>query len=220
MSILNYIDIETIPDQREGAKERAGDLVKHPANMSKQETIDKWEIEKKPALVDEAWLKTSLNGAYGEIISAALAVGDGEIISVSRDLGGSEGDMLQTLFDCIGADNKTPPFYIEHNVTFDLKFIWQRSVILGIKPPFDINWQGRHGQHYFDNMQAWAGFREYIKQDLLCELLGIKSTLEFNMDGSQVWSEVEAGNISKVAEYNRDDVYKAREIYKKLNYIK
>ena len=43
-----YLDIETIPGQRQGLKDEIGKTITHPGSMKKAETIAKWEAEQKP----------------------------------------------------------------------------------------------------------------------------------------------------------------------------
>ena len=62
-----YIDLETLPDLRLGARERIAETISAPASMSKPETIAKWEAEQKPAAVELAWRKTSFDGGKGKI---------------------------------------------------------------------------------------------------------------------------------------------------------
>ncbi len=102
---------------------------------------------------------------------------------------------------------------------FDLKFIFQRAVILGIEPPFKIPFDGRHGQHFFDNEIGWCGFKGNISQDALCKALGIEGKPD-DISGATVWNHVRDGDLARVLEYNIDDTEKAWKIYKRLNFIK
>ena len=72
-----YLDIETIPSQRPGAREEIAANLKPPASYKKAETIEAWERDEKPALVEEAYRKTSIDGASGHVISIACAIDGG-----------------------------------------------------------------------------------------------------------------------------------------------
>ena len=67
-------------------------------------------------------------------------------------------------------------------------------------------------------MQAWCGFKDRISQDNLCKALGIEGKPS-DISGENVWDFYRAGGIDRIEEYNRDDVEKAREIYKRLNFL-
>ena len=131
-----HVDIETIPDQSEGAMENT--IVKVPANYKKQEVIDKYIIDNK----EKEWLKTSFNGQKGEIICIGSAINDNEPEVIGRKLGESEGEMLTSFIDMIEdavRNSKTSPVWVGHYITgFDLKFIWQRCVINKVKRDLEV----------------------------------------------------------------------------------
>jgi len=198
----------------------SGDKAKY---TSKSDAISLWEAkfaeEKAPEVADEKWRKTSFDGSAGELISMAWAVGDEIILSVSRQLGGSEAQMLQDFFDRLSdtLGRKTPYFIGQYLAGFDLKFIFHRAVILGVKPPFELPFNGRHGSDFFCTQIAWAGYGGRMSQDNLCKALGIEGKPD-DIDGSKVWDFVNAGKVERVEEYNRDDVNKVRQIYKRLTF--
>lgn len=190
---------------------------------SKDDAIAKWEAkfskEKAPEVAEEKWRKTSFDGGHGEIICMAWAVDDGDITSISRDLDGSESDMIQTFFDIVKSQlNGRHIFFIGQFVAgFDLKFLFHRCVVLGIRPPFDLPFSGRHGNDFYCTQIAWAGFGGRMSQDNLCKALGIHGK-PGDIDGSKVWDFVKRGDVKRVEEYNRDDVNKVRQIYNRLTF--
>ena len=221
-----HIDIETIPQQPEdSAKELIAKEIKAPAAMKKQETIDDWHSGAgkyayvKDKAIEDKYRATSFDASKGQICSIAFAVDDDDIISYSSDAG-CDGDLLQDFFDDL--DHRMSgkaPFFIGHYIAgFDLKFIFHRSVINGIRPPFKLPFNGRHDQDFYDNMIAWSGFKDRISQDDLCRALGIEGK-PGDINGSKVWDFYKAGGIKKIDEYNRDDVEKSRLIYKRINFI-
>jgi len=213
--------------------------------ISKDEAIQQWVERFGPAAAeavgDAEWRKTSLDGGQGEVISIAWAVGDGEIGSVSRDYkdASSEPPMINAFFnrlitglthpqiisrdattgreDVVRQRHTDKPYFIGHNIPFDLKFLFRRAVILGIKPPFELPFNGWHGKDYYDNMYAWCGKGDRISQDNLCKALGLEGKPD-GIDGSRVWDEVKAGNISRVVEYNKSDVHAVRSVYNRLTF--
>ena len=151
----------------------------------------------------------------------AWAVEDGEVRNLYRSLDEREDVILTIFFSELRSDllNKRKPFFIGHYISgFDLKFLFQRAVINNIDPGFDLRQDAKHGSQIYDTMLAWAGYGDKISQDNLCKALGIKGKPD-DIDGSKVWDFVKAGDVEKVAAYNKDDVKKVREIYKRMNFI-
>jgi len=194
--------------------------------MKKAETISDWHegngkyAGEKDKAIEKKYRDQSFDAAYGEIITMSFAVEDGGIISVERNIGESEAMMIESFFSALmSCLNGRPPIFVGHRVAgFDMRFLFRRCVILGIKPPFPIKFDGRHGTDYFDNMIAWCGYKDTIKQDNLAKALGLKGKPN-NIDGSRVWDFAKEGRIGEIAEYNRDDVSQVRLIYKKLKFI-
>lgn len=242
-----FLDIETIPGQGDlldGFVAEAMSDLKAPSSLTKAQACedlgltgsdakftskddalrmwaDKFAAAKAPEIAESNWRKTSFDGAKGEIISIAWAEDEGDIKSVSRELHESEAEMLEEFFsDVRPIGNKSPPFFIGQYIAgFDLKFIFQRAVILGVNPVFNLPFDGRHNTHFYCTQQAWAGFGNRMSQDNMCKAFGIEGK-PGDIDGSKVWDFVKAGKIDAVEAYNRDDVYKNRLLYRRLNFIK
>ena len=228
-----FLDLETIPAQPEDTiKAEISKNINAPATMSKPETIQDWHEGKgkyvgaKDAAIEKAYRDTSFNGAEGRIISAAFATETSKPVALSGDYqSNDEPKIINWLFGSIAEllkkqKHSTQPFFIGQFVAgFDLKFLFHRCVILGIKPPFPLPFNGRHGKDFYCTQQAWAGFGGRMSQDNLCKALGIKGKPD-DIDGSKVWDFVKAGKVERVAEYNCDDVEKVRAIYQRINFIK
>jgi len=219
-----YFDLETIPDQREGALQKYVDGISAPARYKKAESIQKWIEEFGPGAAVEEWKKTALQGIAGQIVSIAWAFDDEPIQGFIRH--SNEGDVLQVFFDAVYDHHKSGEgkhqsiTWIGHNlIDFDLRFLYQRAAILGIKPAFLIPTEARHGSSVvYDTMKAWAGWKGYVKQDDLYAALGGKPYENDDMDGSQVWDYIQAGRYDEVLEYNKRDVLKLRFNYRRLTW--
>jgi len=225
--IMNvFFDIETIPGQPE-EQHRAiiANSIQAPAQMKKVDTISDWHngegkyAGEKEKAIESEYRRQSFDGSKGEIISLAFAVEDGDIFSFHRGLDESESILLTKFYGYLDDILKgRPPFFIGHRVAgFDMRFLFHRSVILGVRPPFDINFSGRHGKDYFDNMIAWAGYKDTISQDNLAKALGLKGKPD-SIDGSKVWDFAKEGRIEEIAEYNRDDVDQVRQIFNRITF--
>ena len=228
-----YIDLETLPDQRDGAFERYLDAVEPPGNYKKPETIQKWLAENAEAVAAENYQKTGLNGLHGEICSIAFAIGSGDIENTTRTDKHTEKDLLEEFWEML---RKEVAIHLRHGemrtiqwtghnvIDFDLRFLKQRSIVNGIKPAYFLPADARHGgDHVFDTMKEWAGWRGYVKQDELCETLGIKAPDNFScevtdLDGSAVWEMFQSEQYGLIADYNILDVWKVREIHRRMTF--
>lgn len=212
-----YLDIETIPAQSEEAKAIVASGVKPPAQMKKADTIAAWEKEQKPAAVEEAIAKTSFNAAFGHVCCIGWAIDDGKVLSQTAFNVGEERDILKAFFEIVSADagNRLPTIVGHYVAGFDLRFIWQRCMVLGVRVP---SWMPRDlkpwGTNIFDTMTAWSGSKDTISMDALCQALGIEG--KGNVDGSMIAKMFADGKYVEIAEYCRGDVSRTRAIHRKM----
>lgn len=196
-----------------------------PGNITKPESIQKWMAENADAKAEELWRKTALDGTQGELAVVGFAVEDDAPVTLWRGLGTSEGDLLQNAFDAMVNSAPafrhpaTPPFFIGHNIIgFDLRFIFQRAVILGVKPPFTLPVDTRYnGALVYDTMLGWAGWGNRVKLSAICSALGIPVKTG-GIDGSMVWDYVRDGKVEEVAAYCGEDVTAVREVYRRMTF--
>lgn len=217
-----FFDIETIPTQSQQIKDYVQANLSAPSNYKKQEAIDAWIEENK----DAAYRKTALNGGFGQIVCISYAINDDEVKTIySEDWVNDEAKTLQTFFDDVSVRYKPSaditPAFIGHNVEkFDFRFIYQRAIVLGIKPPsfLPLNNKSYNNIHIYDTMTEWAGKYSFVSLNEICTALGLPPKSD-DIDGSKVWDYVQAGKIKQVADYCADDVEKVRAIYNRMNFI-
>jgi len=227
-----YFDVETAPSQAADAREQVKASIKPPGTLKKADSIAAWWENESPAAIEEAYRKQSFDASVGELISISWATDDSEAQTVIRAHGESECDMLADFFRQLQATLEADairdhrgdliyddaPYFIAHNAQFDLGFIWRRSIILGIRPPFRIPGpNAREGKDYGCTMKAWAGFKDTISLDRLCRALGI-ATPKGDLDGSKVFDAWLAGETKRIGLYNRCDVIATRECWHRLNW--
>lgn len=216
-----YFDIETIPTQSGHLKNYIQTSLTPPANYKKQEAIDLWIKENK----DLAYRKTALNGGFGQIVCIGYAINDEPVKTIYfDDWATSEVKILKEFFNDLielyKPNRDIPPRFIGHNIeNFDLRFIYQRSIVLGVNPPsiLPLNSKSFNDMHIFDTMTEWAGKRNYVSLNEVCLSLNIPPK-DNEIDGSMVWDFVQAGNLKRVADYCGDDVEKVRAIHKRLTF--
>ncbi len=221
------LDIETLPSEDPAVRAELAAGITAPGNMSKAETIAAWEADKKPALVDQAMLKTSFDGAYGRVLCIGWAADDaepGHIIGAEQDVLSGFVVALEALLavPVHGGSIQGDCTFIGHNLAgFDLRFLFQRMAVNGIKPPAALKaaFKARAwDKSIADTMLMWSPDREKrISLDRLCKALGVE-TSKGDMDGSKVYEEYKAGNLDKIATYCRGDVTATRECWKRLSF--
>ncbi|MDO6966942.1 ribonuclease H-like domain-containing protein [Rhizobium alvei] len=215
-----YLDIESIPAQSEAVRQQIADSVKPPASMKKADTIAAWEAEQKPAAVEEAIAKTALNGALGHICCIGWAVDNLSTgsFSMTEFSPENEADIITNFFCSVDQyiDQYRATKIVGHYVVgFDIRFIWQRCIVLGIRAP---SWLPRDPKPWdanvFDTMTAWAGARDTISLDNLCRALGIEG--KGDIDGSMVGKMFAEGRHDEIAAYCRQDVERVRAVHRKM----
>jgi len=221
-----YLDLESIPRQpEESSKLIVAQGIKHPAAMKKQETIEAWHngegkyAGEKDAAIEKEYRKGALDGGVGEVISVAFSI-DGEMISYYRELDDedyTEKLMLTNVFSRIlnMKLSVTDPYFIGHNIKFDLKFLWRRAKVLGLDVGFKLPFRGRHRTDFFCNAAEWCDYNEYISQDKLAKILGLPGKPD-DINGANVWDHVKRGEEARVAEYNVSDVETVIQIHERL----
>lgn len=233
-----YLDIETVPGQHPSVRatlqaeaESQKAQVKAPSNYKDEAKIAEYVAAKHAEIdagVEDKWRKTTFDGALGQIVCASIALGDEAPVNLwGHDWATSERFILLDLFDII-TDAWRPtqegkPVFVGHNVlAFDLRFIYQRSCLLGIKPPAVIPFHARPwDDSVFDTMTAWAGVGNRVSLDKLCRAFGLPTKgqeIDDDIDGSKVWDFVRAGRIADVATYCGADVERVRELHRRMTF--
>lgn len=234
-----FIDIETCPSRDPQLIEEIDASIRPPGNISKAETLAAWERDKKPAAVSEAVAKTALEPESGSLIAIAVATDDYDPACLIREPSDdSDADLLRAFFAhvdrlLVEATVKSPtdgsplfnpqPWWIAHNATFDLTWLWKRSVINGLVPPFPLPAPDelRHGKNCFDTMQGWAGYKGTISLSRLCRVLGLQDpkTAVPGVTGANAWEFWERGELDAVRDYNLADVIACRAVFNRIEAV-
>lgn len=212
-----YLDIETIPCQSPEYRIKARQGIKPPGNIKKPESIKAWLDENADAAAAEAVAKTSFDPAHGHICTIGFAIESDPPTALHADTVDEEKRIIETFLASLPKMGLCQ--FIGHNVAaFDLRFILNRAIVLGVKLPSifprDIKpWSDT----VFDTMIAWAGTRGTIGQDRLAEALGLDGKGDF--DGSMVAEAWAAGEHVKIAAYCKRDVTTVREIHRRFEAV-
>lgn len=237
-----YLDIETNVANRPEvlayiASTAADDLatalneLKAPGNYKDEAKIAEYITNKRAELQAEhektiaaKVSKTGLDGAFGRVCVIGWAFNDGKPRTLLN--AENEGALLtcfaEEMEDAINHSTEFSTCVIGHNVSsFDLRFLVQRFIVNGIRPPMVIQRAAQakpwESDKVFDTMVQWSGVGNRISLDKLCLALGIPSP-KGEMDGSMVAEYVAAGRIADVAAYCERDVEAARAVHQRMTF--
>src|SRR3972149_5603346 len=195
-----FLDIETIPVEKEKYE-----LLENIYNQKKA-------VGKNPGTFAEFLAGTGLDGAFGRIACISYAFNDDKPKTIS----GKESLILQKFWEVA----KTADLFIGFNILdFDLRFIYQRSVILGVRPTLDLNFARYRSSPIFDVMREWSKWESHnISLDTLAKALGLKSSKDGAINGSNVAKAYEEGRLKEIYDYCERDVELTRKIYNRLTF--
>lgn len=209
-----FLDIETLP-----AADKQTKLLR--------KLFDKKNSEFSQEKFDEFLQKTNFDGAFGRILCIGYAVDDESPQNFYNE--DNEKKTLREFWDLVNAISLTPrnaqyPDYgvqfIGHNVMdFDLRFIYQRSIVLGVQPSYELNFARYRNYPIFDTMKEWVKWSNTsVGLEYLALALGIPSPKDEGIDGSQVAEFYKNGKIEDILKYCQRDVQTTREIYRKMTF--
>jgi predicted PolB exonuclease-like 3'-5' exonuclease len=192
-----FLDIETVPTDRS---------LEENGLLDAQIQLDEAERIK----------KLSLSAATAKILCLCYAI-EPMAGSEVQVLEGDETEIIRSFWKLALECN----LFVGHNILdFDLRFIYQRSVIHQIKPSRDIPFTRFRNAPIYDTMQEWSKWgREHASLDTLSRALGIPSPKE-SLDGSKVYPYYRAGRLAEIVEYCKRDVDSVRQVYRRLTFSK
>ena len=218
-----YLDIETCPSQNPAVRADILANIKPPATHKKQETIDAWLKDNAEAEAETAWRKTSFDGGLGHICVIGLAFDDEPAFSLFSDTDWLKDEravlanFFKTIDDRLTDQPNVRPTFIGHNlIDFDLRFIFQRAVVLGVKPAWQIPFNCKPWDStVFDTMQRWDG-KNRAALAKLSKALDLDDNSD--IDGSMVWDYVREGRIAEIAAYCENDIDLTRALHRRMTF--
>jgi 3'-5' exonuclease len=190
-----FLDIETVPTERS---------LQENGLLEPQIQLNEADIIK----------KLSLSAATAKILCICYAIEpppDSEV----QVLEGEETEIIRAFWKIALECH----LFVGHNILdFDLRFIYQRSIIHQIKPSREIPFNRFRSSPIFDTMHEWSKWgREHASLDLLSRALSIPSPKE-SLDGSKVYPYYRAGKIAEIVNYCKCDVDSVRQVYRRLTF--
>ncbi len=190
-----FFDIETVPTEQS---------LRDSGVLEAQLLLEETEIIK----------KLSLSAATARILCLAYAI-EPEPNSAVEVLRGEEPEIIRNFWRLVSDCH----LLVGHNILdFDLRFIYQRSIIHQIKPSREIPFARFRNNPVYDTMHEWSKWgREHVSLDLLARALGIPSPKE-SLDGSKVYPYYCAGKLADICDYCKRDVETVRQVYRRLTF--
>ena len=192
-----FLDIETVPTDRS---------LEENGLLEPQIQLDEAELIK----------KLSLSAVTAKIICIGYAI-EPPVGCEVQALRGEETEIIHAFWKLAADCN----LFVGHNILdFDLRFIYQRSIIHQIKPSRDLPFARFRNAPIYDTMQEWSKWgREHASLDTLSKALSIPSPKE-TLDGSKVYPHYRAGKLTEIVEYCKRDVDSTRQLYRRLTFTK
>lgn len=196
-----YLDIETIP----AGKEQHGNLKILHAKKEAKKNKNEEDFE-------QYLLKTSFDGSFGRIICIGYAVDDNSVECLCDE---NEAKMLQKFWELA----KDTDLFIGHNILdFDLRFIYQRSIVNRVLPSINLNFARYRNYPIYDTMKEWVKWSmNSVSLEHLALALGIPTPKD-GIDGSQVYDFYQKGKIKEIIQYCQRDVEATRAIYRRMTF--
>lgn len=197
-----FLDIETIP-----APEEKKAILKE-IHSKKVRDGKKIEVD-----FEQYHAATSLDGAFGKIICIGYAK-DNEPADVFY---GEEKQILKDFWATAAAARKFIGFNL---MDFDLRFIYQRSIINSVPPTQNLNFARYRSDPIYDCMHEWNKWdqRSHISLDTLAKALGLQSSKDGGIEGKDVWKAYQDNRQQEIYDYCKRDVEVTRQIYHKMTF--
>ena len=218
-----YFDIETIPAD-ESSHEALKYLYERKVKKAKDKDPNK-EIESLEQFIEN----TGFDGSFGRVLCISYAVNDDTTRTICND--GNEKKTLEDFWFVA----KQIDLFVGHNIMeFDLRFLLQRSMVLGVQPtwtrfselgkkPWDmvkhLSFARYQNLPIFDTMQEWSNWgNQKLGLEHVALALGIPTPKGEGIDGSEVYNFYKAGKVKEICDYCERDVETTRAVYKRMTF--
>jgi len=109
--------------------------------------------------------------------------------------------------------------FVTHNgLSFDLPFLWKRSIINRVKPTVALDLKKYRSDFVYDTMNVWSNWepRQFVTLDALSRVLGVG---EKSGSGSEVLDLWRTREFETIARYCLDDCWLTYACYCRMNFV-
>ena len=165
--------------------------------------------------LDEENEQGALNAMSGRVVCIGMLIDDGSVVTELQLAGKDEVAIISQFWSAL----TTGDVIVGHNVLdFDIRFLQQRSWILGVKPSRTFDARRYYTTEVIDTLQLWtnwSGNKKGVTLDALGSVLGCGRKTGDGTNVAQWWAE---GDIDSIKKYCREDVRIAYRVFCKLMY--
>lgn len=194
-----FFDLETIP---------ASDNFRKAAIESEK---SKWRNKDITEDEEALYRASALSGNFGRIFCIGYALDD----KPAQIIKGEEGDILSRWWEIAASATK----FVGHNIiNFDIPFLYKRSIIHKCSPTQLLPIKNFETENIYDTDKQWNRwlYQSSIKLHHLAIALGLPSSKEDGIDGSQVYDFYLKSKYQEIYDYCKRDVELTRKIYKRM----
>lgn len=159
--------------------------------------------------------KGALDAMTGRVVCISMLVDVGKAAEEITFAGEDEAHIITGFWDAL----RPGDVVVGHNVLdFDIRFLQQRSWILGIQPSRTLDTRRYYTAHVIDTLQLWtnwSGNKKGVTLDALGSALGCGSKTGEGAKVAQWWAEHDIDSITK---YCRADVQLTYRVFCRLTY--
>lgn len=164
--------------------------------------------------LDAADEKGALDAMTGRVVCIGMLIDDGTCASEILFADEDERRLITEFWRSVAPSD----VLVGHNVLdFDLRFLLQRSWILGIKPSRKVDTRKYYSGDFIDTLQLWTnwGNKKGVTLDALGFVLGCGVKTGNGTNVAQWWAE---RDLQAITAYCRQDVRLAYRVFCRLTY--
>ncbi len=165
---------------------------------------------------DEA-KKAALDALNGRIICiGSIVLDEFKVLSASSVVSDDEPELLREFWSKLRSEN-VKSFVAHNGLSFDLPYIWKRSVVNQVKPSFPLDLRRYRNDFVYDTMCVWGNWevRGNVSLNALAGGLGLGAKSGSGEQVLQFWRE---GQHRRIAEYCLDDCWITYQCYGRMNF--
>jgi hypothetical protein len=168
-------------------------------------------------LTEEEAKKAALDALTGRIICIGfIIIDDFKAQSAVSIVSGDESKLLSGFWSMLRREN-IKSFVAHNGLSFDLPYLWKRSVVNRVKPSLDLDLRRYRSDFVYDTMCVWGNWeiRGNASLSALAGGLGLGAKSGSGGQVLQLWREA---RYKDIAEYCLQDCWLTYQCYGRMNF--